>query len=359
MAQKPPGSNNEDGAAPPTSPTESLTIASEADAFALLQSALQSELADQAYVLEFQDWPVLTLRFTGEGYESTITPAIAEALVELQRAMNRSFARVVHHAGNANTLTKQERHAIEFKAKVDEGSSLITVDLGEYAQALSSAMVGKMNGTELVILVLGLAISAGSGLAYKAFLAARSQDKKVDNETQRLVQMSTQETRRLEIFSNALTGHPALKASHEDFEGVRHEVLRSVGDADSLDIQGVTLSQDQARVIAITPRAQAEEIQLNGNYRITKLDWTKEDEVRISLYGVGAQAREFVASMRAHNLTPQNIEKLKACEWDRKLVYLSINATVLRGEVTTATIVDVEWPKAEEPGEGGTAVAAP
>ncbi|MDR6767497.1 hypothetical protein J2W88_002778 [Acidovorax delafieldii] len=336
---------NEEPGPEPQGPAETeLVVRSEEEAFELLRQALTSELEDHPYVLQFENWPILTLRFVGDGYDSTITPHIAEALVELQHAMNRSYARLVKHAANANVLTKEERQSIEFKAKVDEGSSLITVDLGDYAQTLTTALVGKMTGTELVITVLGLAITGGALVAYRSFLATRSEDKKVDQATQQTVQLSEQETRRMQIFADALTQRPALQAVHEDFDNVRHDILKSVGDAERLDVQGISLQQDQARKIASTPRSKPEEVQLNGTYRIVKLDWSKEDEVRISVFGLGATKQEFIASMRAHNLTPQNIEKLKACEWERRPAYLSINATVLRGEVTTATIVGVEWP---------------
>lgn len=337
--------NEEAGGTPDDPAVTKLTVRSEEEAFALLQKALANELADQPYAIEFDNWPVLTLRFVGEGYNSTITPHIAEALIELQHAMNRSYARLVRHSANANVLTKEERRDLEFKARVDEGSSIISVDLGDYAEKLTTALVGKMTGTELVITILGVAISGGALLAYKAFLAARSEDKKVDQATKQTVQLSEQETKRLQIFATAMAHKPELQALHEDFDNVRHDILKSVGDASQLDVQGLPLSQEQARVIATTPRTKAEDVQLNGNYRIVKLDWSKDDEVRISLFGVDAVQREFVASMRAHNLTPQNIEKLKACEWERKPVYLSINATVLRGEVTTAVIAGVEWPK--------------
>jgi len=269
--------------------------------------------------------------------------------VELQHAMNRSYARLVRHAGSANVLTKEERQSIEFKAKVDEGSSLITVDMGDFAGTLTTALAGKMTGTELVVTILGIAISGGALLAYKSFLAARSEDKKVDQATAQTVRLSEQETQRLEIFSRALNQSRELRASHEDFDNVRHDILKSVGDASQLDVQGIALSQEQARKIASTSRSKAEEVQLNGTYRIVKLDWSKEDEVRISLFGLGSTRQEFIASMRDHNLTPQNIDKLKACEWERRPVHLSVNATVLRGEVTTATIVGVEWPEGVEP----------
>ena len=69
--------------------------------------------------------------------------------------------------------------------------------------------------------------------------------------------------------------------------------------------------------------------------------------MRISLFGVDSEKRELVATMRAHNLTPANKKKLQDCEWGRKTVYLSINAMMLRGEVTAASIVGVEWPQDE------------
>lgn len=320
-------------------------IRSEEEAFDMLQRALASELTDPNVQLEFENWPRLTLRFAGDGYDSTITPQIAQALVELQHAMNRSYARLARSAENSNVLTKEERKSIEFKARVDKGSSLVTVDLGEFAQTLSSALVGKMTGTEIVITTLGLAITGGAVVAFKAFLAARTDDKKVDQATKQTVALSSQETERFQIFANALTQRPALIATHQDFDEVRHDLLKSIGDASEMNVQGVSLNQEQARVIAMTPRSKAEEVQLNGNYRISKIDWSKDEEVRISLYALGDVRREFIASMQTHNLTPQNIEKLKACEWDRKAVYLSINATVLRGVVTTAVIVGAEWPK--------------
>ena len=347
---------NQDGANPENDPTiERLFVRSEDEAFELLQRALANELAEQPYVLVFDNWPLLTLRFVGDEYHSTITPQIAGALVELQHVMNRTYARHVRHATNANVLTKEERSSIEFKAKVDEGSSLITVDLGNFAEVLSTALVTTMTGPQLVVLVLGLAVTGASYIAFKAWLAAQSEDKKIDQATKQTVQLSEQETQRMQIFANAMAANPALKASHDDFDNMRHDILKSVGDATSLDVQGIALSQEQARKIATTPRVRAEEVQLNGTYRIVKLDWSKEDEVRISVFGVGAERREFIASMRAHNLTNENIEKLKACEWERRPVHLTINATVLRGDVTTATIVGVEWPTETVGTEAGTA----
>ena len=217
--------NGKDNASTEDIAAANLVVRSEEEAFELLQRALASELEDQPYTLEFDNWPVLTLRYVGDGYESTITPHIAQALIELQHAMNRSYARLVRNAANANVLTKVERQSLEFKAKVDEGSSLIKVDLGEYAKTLTTALVGKMNGNQLVTVVLGVAFAGAGLLAYKGFLAARTEDRKIDMAVKQVVQLSEQETKRMEIFAQAMAASPSLKEVREDFDNVRHDIL--------------------------------------------------------------------------------------------------------------------------------------
>lgn len=160
---------NQDGKTMTTEPIEApLIIASEEDAFRYLQIALDQALGDRPVNLEFKNWPLLSISMTGEGYDSTITPHMAQALVELQHAMNRTFARTVRGSSNPNVLTDAQKQSIEFKAKVEKGSSLVTVDLGEYASALAQGLVGKMDGAQLVMVALGSAVVAGSVVAYKA-----------------------------------------------------------------------------------------------------------------------------------------------------------------------------------------------
>lgn len=321
-----------------------LIIASESDAFRYLELALKKQLGSEAVRIEFKDWPVLIIALEGEGYDSTITSRIAEALVELQHAMNRTYARAAHGTGNANSLTAEEKREIQFKAKVEKGSSIIKVELGDFAEKLAAAMVGKMDGTDLVTMVVATAVVTGSVLAYKAFLKHRSEDKKVDLSTQERIALSGEETKRMELMAQAMSQQPRLTATQQDFDDVRHGIVKSVSDATSLSVQGVKLSNGEARTIALTPRTKSEEIQLNGHYMIDKIDWSKQNEARLSLFSTD-ETLEFTATLNTGNLTEEYKEKLKASEWDRKRLHLSINATRLRGEITTATIVGVAWPE--------------
>lgn len=134
-----------------------FVIRNEEDAFKLIDAALKKELGSEPVVLNFDNWPKISIRLTGEGYDSTITPDMASGLIELQHAMNRSYARIVHRSSNSRALTIEERDSIKFKAKVNQGSSLIEVDLGEWAGKVFTDMVERMSPEQLIISVVSLA----------------------------------------------------------------------------------------------------------------------------------------------------------------------------------------------------------
>lgn len=325
---------------------QSYEISSEDQALKFLEMALLGKIGEKPVRIEFKNWPIIEIRLVGDGYDSTITPDIAEALIEIQHAMNRAYARFVHGSSNARSLTNEERQEIKFKAKVEKGSSLIKVDLGELGTTITNALVGKMDSTQIMITVLGLAVIGGSTLAARAYLKYKSEDKKLDAESKKLVALSTEETKRLEIVARALTAQPKLQHSQEDFDDARREILKGAGDAKTLTLNGVELPNALARQIASTPRATSKDTQLNGSYIIQKIDWQQEGDVRLSLTGTD-QSITFVASLSQDSITASHKEMLKTAEWDRKQIYMSINATELRGEITTARIVSVDWPKKE------------
>ncbi|WP_186150225.1 hypothetical protein [Burkholderia gladioli] len=125
--------------------SRTLKITDEKTAFAALEKALREELGDTTYNIEFVGWPKLQIKLDGPGYNSTITSDVAEVLVDLQVAINRSYARLVHQSADSRTLTGEERSKLQFKAEVKKGSSIVNVDLGEYLKTLTHELVTKMS----------------------------------------------------------------------------------------------------------------------------------------------------------------------------------------------------------------------
>jgi hypothetical protein len=86
---------------------------------------------------------------------------------------------------------------------------------------------------------------------------------------------------------------------------------------------------------------------LNGHYLIAKIDWSKDPEAKLLLFSQDETQLEFNAWLNTENLSADQKEMLKTCEWGRQKVYFSINATQLRGQVTTVKIVGVDWPESD------------
>lgn len=317
-----------------------LLVSNDKQAFDLLEKAFNSELGHKPYKVKFDNWPVLKIKLQGDGYDGTITADMAAGLVEFQHAMNRSYARLVHNSSNARVLSSDERDALKFKAKVDKGSSLYEINLGQWAEQLVTGAINKMNPEHLVITTVSLALVAAGTLATKWYLTHRSQDKKVEAELQERISMSKEETRRHEILAHALAQKPVIDFARQDFDVARTGLLKGVGDAENLTISGIEISNETAQTIARAKRSESKERQINGNYKILRVDWQQEDEVRIKVLNIES-GLEFMASCTDRSLEKEHISLMKDAEWSRSTVYLSINATELRGEITTATIVNV------------------
>lgn len=365
---------------------QKLVISNEDEAFALLERALKEEFANQPVSLELKNWPRLELRYEGKGYDSVITPDIATALLAIQKAIDRAYARTIYRSANPKNLTAEERQAIQMKAKVESGSSLITIDLGEFAEKIGLKMIDKMTSTELIILVLGLAAIAGGHLSYKAYLNAKSKDKILDNETRRSIELSREETNRLQIFASVIKALPFMKYFEKDFEKAKSEIVRSIGDAEHIAIHDINLTKSSSEEIlacdrddvttrhkiseafrsmpqihrentfnqidstnnAIDLKKQEEPLpkQFQGRYLISAIDHRQEGKVGLQLKNLES-SHEFFVSFIDGSFTDMDRDILQRAIWNKTPVDLSINGTELRGEITNATLISASIPKTD------------
>jgi hypothetical protein len=317
-----------------------IKITSEETAFAAIKDALENGFGGKAVHLSFEKWPHLEIELEGAGYKSAITSPIASAIVDLQTALNRSFALEVHGTNSAAHLTDEEKSAIQFKATVEDGCTLIKVDLGKFAETLATSIINKMTPEMLVITVLGTVTLACGVVAYKAFLNARTNDKQIDAKGQTAIAMSKEETTRHKILADALTKAPQLKAVNDNFNEAKDGLMRAVSDADTLSVNDVKIDQPLARAAVTKIRTAATDIQLNGSYFVTDTNLRQKDEIRLGLLRA-QDGKMFTASFKDHSLDGEQIKLLQEAEWGRSAVFLSINATELRGEINSAKVISV------------------
>jgi len=320
--------------------TKEIVISSEEQAFSVLKDALNDNFNDEHFTLKFDNWPLLEIELEGPGYKSTITPDMASALVSLQAALNRAYALSVHGRGTAKALTAEEKQSIQFKAKVEDGCSLIKVNLGDYAEKLSAAIAGKMTAKSVAIVVLGIAAATASTVAFKSYLEAQTRGKEIAAESAKNIAMSKDETERMRIFAQAIAAERTVSVATKDFDAVRNDILKGTADANTLAVNNVEISQATARHAVTKQRETAADVQLNGTYYVTEANLRKPDEIKIHVRRA-QDGKEFYASFHDSSLDGDQIQLLKDAAFGRTPVFLSINATELRGEITTAHVVSV------------------
>jgi len=320
---------------------QELKINSEEDAFELLKKALSDEIPDD-FKITFDNWPKITIELEGDGYNSTLTPSIMTSLLELQQGLNRTYAKLALDK-NTRHLSDDERRALEFKAKVEDGCTHITVDLEKQFGVLLDKITNKMTGKELAIVILGSAITWASTVAYKTYVESAAAGKALEQSTIEKIKLSEQETARMKIFADAMLNRPALESIQKDAKQTNLSMLKGISDAQSIEINGVSINKDDAKRLSSNAKAESAEIQINGNYHVLQVNTTQPDEIKIRLLHLDSN-REFIAKFKDSSLDKRQIAELQAAEWSRpkSKVYLSVNANELRGNITTATIVSVK-----------------
>ena len=325
-----------------TSDTERLTINSEEEAIATLQRALAQEFSNKVVDLDFEDWPSIKLKYVGPKFHGTVTPEIAQALVDLQEAMNRSYMVAVRGTTNLQGLGEEEKRELELIARVDENCTLLLIDLGPWAEKLATELVSKMTGTELIITVVSTATVLTAGWVVKSYLKDRSENKGLELAKDERIQLSQEETRRHQILVTALTQNAPARTANELAQEPRNSLMKSAIEAESFTYQdAVTITGEEARQTYRAQRRTALEVQLNGTYTVEGFNWNADGEnarVRIKRRDDG---EEFTADLSVNALTEEQKVKFKDSTFEHAEVYLSINGTILDDKVTTAKIVSV------------------
>ncbi len=307
---------------------------------ALLAVAMETPSQTEGAILVFDNWPKVEIRLTGTHYEGTITANAAQMLIEYQKAFEHAFLELAKP--NASRLTNAEKKDLAITAEVKKGSTLLTLDLNAALTQLSTQLVGKMTPNDILIALLGLGTIAGSAFVAKAFFQARATRLTRNAELDAQIKMSQEETKRLDVVTKAMAVQPKLAHVKDDFDNARDAVLRNASDANTLSLDGVTMSAVQAVQMARQPRESSKEAQLNGVYYITGVSWPDDVTANLDLRALDS-SREFKATLNTESLLPKDRSLIAQAEWDRTPLYLSINAKLLRDNVASATIVGFDW----------------
>ncbi|MCM0083940.1 hypothetical protein L4X63_20365 [Geomonas sp. Red32] len=311
-------------------------IRNEDDAWALLKEACSvKELS--AFDIKFDNWPVLDIKLVGDQFSSNLSTKMMEAFIELQKNINRTYARLYYNYSTARGITNEDKEQIELFVQVSPGSSEYKINLQKIVEKFVKGVAGKMTGKQATIIIVSGALMWTSHSAFKAYLESQKEMKGI--EMRQLA--GDQETQRMKIFADAMKHEPQVAFTKADAEEVYNKVLKAASTAKTLQMSGTKIKGQEAQKLARATRSVSEEVNLSGEYRVVKIDNSKSDHFEVKVND-GMEGM-FTARLDDSLIISQDEvwKILEAALRSREPVRLMIEGVKVRGEITKATITDV------------------
>lgn len=312
--------------------TEILVIKSEQQAWDLLERAVAGGMAANVQI-RFDGWPVFHMDAKGKDWNSTVPTRVMSPLLDVQKDINRAYASVRYGDSNLRKLKDEERDELEVVVKVSKGSSLFDADLWQQFSAIAQAAVGRMDGNQTVITVLGLALLVAAPTMYKAWLSARQKEKEFEHQ----LEMSQEESRRLEIFAAALNREPLLSTAKEDIEATQNRFLKAAKPGDVLAVKGYAVSAEDAAGLAQSERERAKDVVIEGVFVLLGNRTDKSEGFRITVRRL-SDLLTITADVPIE-LPHAQQQLIQEAEWQKKKIALSVRASMLRDAISQATVI--------------------
>ena len=328
-----------------------LVIRSEDDVIELLTSLDTRKEPISLDELKFDRWPVLDIKLTGPKFEQSLTPTVMKALLDYQRAIYQAYALAQYNTPSTRRLTDEERESLEIRVRVQDGSSEIEVDLTEILIQLGLKLVDKMEPTHLIATILGLSLIFGARSAWGKYLESRKETRLAEVQSEERVNflesqkfLSEQESQRTQILGSVIKENTRLLTAQDIAHDAKTSIVKACGEADEATVQGIEVSGQAAAELTRNARRKSDEVRLDGEYTITRVDASQPDKFVVTVVGSDS-GDQFSADVQEIDLTASTKKLLRTAEWDRKPVFLEINARVIDGDVRKATIVAASRPQ--------------
>lgn len=326
---------------------QEIVITNESDAYDLLNKINEGLKLDHTNI-RFEGWPKLKIHLVGSKYDQTITPTMMRGFLELQHAIYRSYTLSTYNSPNTRLLKKEEKDSLEIQVRVSDGSSNYEIDLQEIFIKFIETTGGKMDSLHIVTTVISIAVLFFGTSAVKSYLENRKdiREKELKSEEQRaqieaLKFVSEQETERTKIMSRIIERMPQIRNIENSAHDIQTTIIRSFSSAEAAEFQDVSISPEAANILTANARRRSQDIRLDGQFKILRVDSTDLTEFKVRIKNV-ISGDVLDATVQDSSLDQRNKPILQEAEWSRTPVELKINAKLLQGEIRNAIIIGVE-----------------
>ncbi len=324
--------------------TSTVLIASEEDAWRLLTEITEGRLLGPEVQIEFQDWPTITLRFTGPSWNETIPARMLQPVLELQREIYRSYA-LMKYGDQGVRLSKEEKSQLEIFLRIRPGSSIVDAAASGSFNELLKGVLMPIDQTHSTGIILGIALLYGSVMMWKIWVQSREKIalsemdfKKEIALFEKEATLSEQETERMKVFAQAMKMDDRLVLIQEGVDENRRRLLTVMRPGDAVNMGGIKMGQEEVSHLTRNPRKTSLPVRTDGIYRILQVDASKNDCFTLKVKGV-EDGQTITALLPNTYISTDMQDALQNAEWGRELVRLEINAKSVDGQISNAEIV--------------------
>lgn len=316
---------------------ERVVVASEADLWLLLERALHAPRlllpGDQIHV----GWQPQLLYFPDEPIGPSISPAIARAVAGFHGSLSRSYAFSVYGRSDARLLRAEDEAALDLKYLVVPGSNGFEA-FGEALDRLAHALIHKLTGQQVfLLLILFLLLNFGETFT-KDWLHETYAEKAQEAEAARRLQLSEEETRRMQIFANTLGVNPGLIPLVDIAKEGKPPLVRSIIPYGRGSVLGTEITSDQARTIVSKEKPAGVAMRLDGRFEVVELDIENPEGHRGTLRDVKTH-EEVKVSINRGELPETDVQTLFEALRGKTNVDALVNAWKVGDKITFAAIV--------------------
>lgn len=320
-----------------------IVIRSEDDAYAVLEQAMQDKIGPYQ-TIKFEGWPTFHLYLKGDKFERSLTPTVMKSLIEFQRGIYQAYA-AAKFGNSGKRLSEEEKDELELTVKVNPGSSDLGIDFGDVAGKLVEQLGGKMTGNEMLIAVVSIAVLWFGSSAWSSFLENRKElkMKEIGDETQRatldaLKFTSEQETARAKIMADLAKQDDRIAEIERIATNTHTEVVRAMATAAYARVEGTEVAPDVAEYLTRNPRRTSNDVRLDGQYRLLKLDWSDPDAFKVKVFNVHT-GLHLDATVQDDTLSGRYKDALREAEWSRAPINLHITARALGNQTYRDAVI--------------------
>jgi hypothetical protein len=314
-------------------------IGGEDDLWGLLEQFVQ-DTGPSLETLKISGWKPELLYFPDEPRGHLVYPSNARSILEFHANLSRAYAYLLYGKPNARLLRPEDKRDIDIKILVVDGSNGFKV-LEDAIDTLIKRLVDKMTGPQVVFsIVVFLLLFFGADVA-RDWINQKYEAQKHSEETSTRLELSKEETRRMQVMADAMRKKPDLQPLVAPAEEAKEALVKGVVNTPNARVLGVEITGEQAQVILSSPRQKGAGRRLDGIYDVLKID-REYAQGWIGTIKNTATNEEFSVEINHDDLTEQDRRIIFDSVEHKLAISLQVNAWVVGDRISRAVVIRAE-----------------